>query len=211
LQILSHRGYWKSFEEKNTLTSFRRSFQLGFGTETDIRDYHGHLVISHDIANENSIPFGQFLDLYTSYKTDLPLALNIKADGLQSKLSELLKQYGISNYFVFDMSIPDTLSYIQYGLRIFSRQSEYEPTPAFYKNTSGIWMDCFLDDWVQEPDIEQHLTVGKQVCLVSPDLHKRDYSSFWGYLSRMQSVNSDQLLLCTDFPEEAREFFYGKN
>ena len=53
--ILSHRGYWKDVNEKNQQVSFERSFSLGFGTETDIRDYKGELVISHDIADENCI------------------------------------------------------------------------------------------------------------------------------------------------------------
>jgi len=211
LKIISHRGYWEKADEKNSLSSFERSFRSGFGTETDIRDFCGTLVISHDIADESCITVRQFLDLYSSFLTRLPLALNIKADGLQFKLCELLKEYEITNYFVFDMSIPDTLGYIRSGLNFFSRQSEYEPTPAFYKEASGVWMDCFHDDWIQEADIEQHLTTGKQICLVSPELHKREYGYYWEYLSRMKSVASEQIMLCSDFPEEAREFFYGKN
>ncbi len=47
--ILSHRGYWKSEEERNQEVAFHRSFDLGYGTETDIRDIQGKLVISHDM------------------------------------------------------------------------------------------------------------------------------------------------------------------
>jgi hypothetical protein len=41
MQILSHRGYWQHPSEKNTEAAFRRSFLLGYGTETDIRDRDG--------------------------------------------------------------------------------------------------------------------------------------------------------------------------
>ena len=58
--ILSHRGYWKLESEKNKPIAFDRSFSLGFGTETDIRDYRGKLVISHDLADENSIQLSEF-------------------------------------------------------------------------------------------------------------------------------------------------------
>ena len=47
--ILSHRGYWKSEKERNQEVAFHRSFDLGYGTETDIRDIQGKLVISHDM------------------------------------------------------------------------------------------------------------------------------------------------------------------
>jgi len=39
--VISHRGYWKELAEKNRPIAFERSFALGFGTETDIRDYKG--------------------------------------------------------------------------------------------------------------------------------------------------------------------------
>ena len=53
--VLSHRGYWKTAVEKNTPTAFKRSFELGFGTETDVRDRNGELVISHDMPNGSEI------------------------------------------------------------------------------------------------------------------------------------------------------------
>ena len=31
--IMSHRGFWQSFEEKNKLSAFERSFNFGFGIE----------------------------------------------------------------------------------------------------------------------------------------------------------------------------------
>ena len=78
MQIISHRGYWKHASEKNTYEAFKRSFSLGYGTETDIRDYHGELVISHDIPDADCMSFSDFLKLHTYYDKKLPLALNIK-------------------------------------------------------------------------------------------------------------------------------------
>ena len=104
--ILSHRGYWRETTEKNLPIAFERSFSLDFGTETDIRDYKGELVISHDIADEKCISVKEMFKIYNKYDTSFPLALNIKADGLQVNLKELLEEYNITNYFVFDMSFP---------------------------------------------------------------------------------------------------------
>jgi len=205
--ILSHRGYWKDQNEKNQAIAFNRSFSLGFGTETDFRDFQGQLVISHDIADANCVTADAFFRGYKQFNLSLPLALNIKADGLQRQLKILLDQYQISNYFVFDMSIPDTIGYLKEGLNVFTRQSEYEQSLAFYKQAKGVWMDGFESEWMRESDIELHLNAGKKVCLVSPDLHKRPYESFWNMLKSSQFIHNDQVMLCTDYPEQAREFF----
>lgn len=205
--ILSHRGYWKTSEEKNTRVAFDRSFSFGFGTETDLRDRNGELVISHDPAMAGAMTADDFLMLYRQYNQDLPLALNIKADGLQKLLAAALKKNQIQNYFVFDMSLPDMISYVKTGLRVFTRQSEYEPEPALYESVQGVWIDCFNSDWVSEKVIEGHLKNDKQVCLVSPDLHKRPYELFWDKLANMQIASSKNVMLCTDYPEEARKIF----
>ncbi|MDD2367944.1 MAG: hypothetical protein PHQ90_01500 [Sulfuricurvum sp.] len=207
--ILSHRGFWKEVDEKNLEVAFERSFSLGFGTETDIRDYKGELVISHDIANENCISVFNFLEIYMSYNLSVPLALNIKADGLQTKLKELLDHFKITNYFVFDMSVPDSLGYIKQGINTFTRQSEYEKEQPFYEEACGVWLDEFHTHWITKEIIENHLKNKKQICIVSPDLHKRDYKNEWVHYKEIEKeLGVMNLMLCTDYPEEAKEFFY---
>jgi glycerophosphoryl diester phosphodiesterase len=205
--IVSHRGYWKDKIEKNTETAFRRSFDLNFGTETDIRDYHGELVISHDIATIDSIIFSHFCKIYNEYKVKPLLALNIKADGLQGKLKDTLHAFQITNYFIFDMSAPDAYLYINNGFNVFTRQSEFEQQPSFYEESQGIWLDAFHEEWYDNKIIERHLEVGKKVCIVSPELHKRGQKNLWKMLLQTGLHKNDNLILCTDFPEEARRFY----
>jgi len=54
MKVLSHRGYWKSDCEKNSESAFRRSFQLGFGTETDLRDLNGEMISPEDSSHTYS-------------------------------------------------------------------------------------------------------------------------------------------------------------
>ncbi|HET8686082.1 MAG TPA: hypothetical protein VFM18_05380, partial [Methanosarcina sp.] len=105
--IISHRGHWLATEEKNTALAFRRSFLSGFGTETDVRDHLGKLVISHDVVppDANPLLLDDFLEIYGNF--DQPLAINIKSDGLAEILNSTMNRHGITNWFVFDMSIPD--------------------------------------------------------------------------------------------------------
>lgn len=209
--ILSHRGYWKDQFEKNKLIAFERSFTLGFGTETDIRDYKGELVISHDIANENCITVKELFEVYNKIGNTLPLALNIKADGLQIKLKELIKEYDINNYFLFDMSVPDGLQYLNFEMKVFTRESEYETQPSFYNESTGIWMDEFEKHWITEEILEKHYRNKKKICIVSPDLHKREYANIWQQYKEIEKrLKKDDLMICTDFPEEARLFFKNR-
>ncbi len=207
MKIISHRGYWKSIEEKNRPNAFKHSFELGFGTETDLRDYLGEIVISHDIPENDAISLNELFTIFSKFSKKLPLALNVKADGLQQKLKLALKDFKIENYFVFDMSIPDTLGYIKEGINFFSRQSEYEPNPIFYQDCKGIWLDGFTSDWYDTRIIKDHLKNKKQVAIVSPDLHKRDLMPLWEKLKKDKIYQMEGVILCTDIPEDAVNFF----
>src|SRR3546814_1451366 len=83
MQILAHRGFWNVPEEKNSWTAIERAFASGFGIETDIRDQHGRLVISHDPPSGRCIDFQDVLALHRRHGAPGPMALNVKADGLQ--------------------------------------------------------------------------------------------------------------------------------
>jgi glycerophosphoryl diester phosphodiesterase len=207
--IISHRGLWYKPEEKNTKQAFMESFKHGYGTETDFRDCQSKLVISHDMPNGSEMTAEEFFELYKSYKIDEPLALNIKADGLNVELLKLLTEYEISNYFVFDMSIPDSLSYLKTNMKTYTRQSEYEAIPAYYDKACGVWLDEFHHHWIHQETINNHLNHNKTIALVSPDLHKRDYTKEWEEYKRIdKNLNgSKKIILCTDFPLEATKFF----
>lgn len=207
MEIISHRGFWEQPNEKNTLKSFEKSFSENFGTETDFRDFKGKLVISHDIADENCMEATRFFEIYNSYNCKATLALNIKSDGLQKELEILLKKYEIENYFVFDMSIPDTLGYLKNQIVFFSRQSEYELSPSLYEKCSGIWLDSFEKQWFDIDLIQNHFKNNKKVALVSPELHKREFKAFWDYLKISKLFENKNLILCTDLPNHAKQFF----
>ena len=211
MQIISHRGFWQNANDMNSICSLERSLKCNFGVETDIRDYLGEMVISHDIPSKNSPLFEDFLKIYNNHNSKLILALNIKSDGLCIKLKKLIEQYNIINYFVFDMSIPETLVYLKNNINFFIRQSEYEEKNIFYNNI-GIWMDELTKEWIKENSIKSNLNTGKYVCMVSPEIHSRDYIRSWiRYKRVVDKYETNKLILCTDLPDEARRFFNENN
>lgn len=146
--ILSHRGFWTRPEEKNTPTAFTSSLKMGFGTETDIRDFNRELVISHDMPSGGEMPLSDFFQtckkLRLTASEPMPLALNIKADGLAIHIKQYLADLDGFYPFFFDMSVPDTYSYIEAGLTVFTRMSEIERHPVWFNESAGIWLDSFL-------------------------------------------------------------------
>jgi len=206
--VLSHRGLWRTRREKNSPEAFARSFKAGFGTETDVRDFGGRLVISHDVARSGCLPLREFLGLYLRWGRGLPLALNVKADGLQGLLAAALRKSGVRNYFLFDMSVPDMRQYFRHKLKVFTRQSEHEPRPAFYAQSRGVWLDEFESHWIGERDVRRHHQAGKRLCIVSPELHGRDPLPEWRHYRAIERrTGMRSLMLCTDHPGEARTFF----
>jgi hypothetical protein len=204
MKILSHRGYWKTASEKNTPTAFRRSFDLGFGTETDVRDLAGELVISHDAPTGSPISLLDFLML--AGEASLPLAINIKSDGLAKLLAQHFSSIS-RDWFAFDMSIPDMRSHLDTGNPVFVRMSEVERSPPWLGEAHGVWLDAFGDEWYDIAFIKSLLDTGKRVCVVSSELHNRDPASLWETLSAVSQ--REGLMLCTDRPEEAQCKFFG--
>jgi hypothetical protein len=208
MKIISHRGYWATTSEKNSAFAFTKSFSLNFGTETDVRDYLGDLIISHDVPLGSEVRFIEFLEMASTIGKDLPLALNIKADGLASKIHTYLNNYKNLNIFVFDMSVPDMRNYLNLGIPVFTRLSEVERDPVWLNKSNGVWLDAFESEWYTSNIISDLLNSGKQVCIVSPELHGRDFQPCWNLLKPL--AQEKDLLLCTDFPEVAANFFYQK-
>lgn len=207
--ILSHRGLWNNKDERNKCEAFVQSFDAGFGTETDLRDICGKIVISHDMPNGDEITFEEVLKIMNG--RNLPLALNIKADGQAIAILELLRKYNHTNYFTFDMSIPDMVVQIATGLNVFTGQSDLIEKPILLDKAGGVWLDAFNSDWYDTARLDDIVEKSGHVCIVSADLHGRDTAYQWEQIKKSKSFNGDNLMLCTDKPLLAKEYFYDKN
>jgi glycerophosphoryl diester phosphodiesterase len=201
--VMSHRGYWKTAPEKNSAVAFERSFGLAFGTETDVRDCMGELVISHDMPQGGEMKLDEFLDILA--QRDVPLAINIKSDGLAAQLAQTMRRRQVRDWFVFDMAVPDMRAHLEAGTPVFTRMSEVEQVPAYLEQASGVWLDMFSSQWYDSTVIEGLLSQGKRVCVVSPELHGKDPASLWASLRGVAAHPG--LMLCTDEPELARSHF----
>ena len=105
------------------------------------------------------------------------------------------------------MSIPDCVQYIKNEIKIFTRRSEFEPESKLDKHSIGIWLDSFESIWFTADDVAEFLNKEKFVCIVSPELHGRvkEVTRQWSLIRELSTEK--KLMVCTDFPEKAADFF----
>ncbi len=208
MRIIAHRGYWSDKQDQNTYKALIEAINKGYGIETDLWATEYGALISHDAPDmERSINFEEGI-LKSSHASSNPImALNVKSSDLESVLPKLP-----SNCFLFDASVPDMIKLMKAGHKVFTRMSEYERNPVLAEQASGVWLDMFESDWMNDSDLRLLQAIGKDVVIVSPELHGRAHVEFWNKLKYWGServLDLNKVMLCTDFPDEANEVFNG--
>lgn len=190
-RIFAHRGLWLEFgHNPNSEEALAEAVIQGFSLETDIRDLDGDVVISHDPPTRMSPSpsLGFLLNLVDSSAL-VTLALNVKSDGL-GKLLEPIN----CDHFFFDMSFPERVKYLQAGLPVAERVSEFEQPQLNPSEDTRVWLDMFHFDWI----LERAYAITGPTVLVSPELHGRDPSKVWRWVR--ENWTTFPVSICTDMP-----------
>ena len=172
-----------------------------YGVEVDIRSNYGELIINHD-PFELGEPFESWLSKYR-HKT---LILNIKEEGLEQRIIELMKKYQINDYFFLDQSFPYLIKWSNLGEhRCAVRVSEFESIQTALKLSGKIdwvWVDCFTYFPLTEEDSKLLKLAGFKLCIVSPELQGRKAELEIPELIKLLSArNIYPDAICTKVPE----------
>ena len=163
MNLISHR--------RNTITELQAT-DIRYGVEVDIRSYGGDLVIHHD-PFVNATPFESWLREY-NHGT---LILNVKEEGLEDKLLELMREHDIDNFFFLDQSFPFLVKTASSGeSRCAIRVSEFESIDTALTlsgKVDWVWIDCFSKFPLDNNQYSQLKDAGYKLCLVSPELQGR--------------------------------------
>jgi hypothetical protein len=147
-----------------------------YGVEIDIRSYKNQLVIHHD-------PFlrGTLLKEWLVYYKHKILILNVKEEGLEDKLIELMDRFNINNFFFLDQSFPFLVKYSKLGeSRCATRVSEFESIDTALSlsgKVEWVWVDCFTRFPLNLEAFIKLKNAGFKICLVSPELQGRGSES----------------------------------
>ena len=141
-----------------------------YGVEIDIRSDSNKLILHHDPFTEGT-PFEEWLDHF-EHNT---LILNVKEEGLENKILDLMKLKNIENYFFLDQSFPFLLKSAKSGERRCAvRVSEFESIDTALSLAPMIdwaWIDCFSKFPLTGNEASLLKDCGLKLCIVSPELH----------------------------------------
>ena len=164
MKIIAHR--------RNTVEELRATPER-YGIEVDVRSYGQKLIAHHEPFSEGIL----FEEWLTAYQHSL-LILNVKEEGLEKRLIELMKYFRIENFFFLDQSFPFLVKYFRMGERRCAvRVSEFESIQTALMlagKVEWVWVDCFTRFAFSRDDAFLLRKAGLKICLVSPELQGRD-------------------------------------
>tara|TARA_B100000959_G_C14784907_1_gene543087 strand:+ start:114 stop:713 length:600 start_codon:yes stop_codon:yes gene_type:complete len=176
-----------------------------YGVEIDIRTRGKDLIINHD-PYKKGVLFKEWLEFYDHSL----LILNVKEDGLEEELLDLLKKKNIKNYFFLDQAMPSLIKYSLLGERKCAiRISEFESLETVY-NFAGkldwVWMDCFTKFIITKDMADRLHEMKFMICLVSPELQGRNAEKeIPSTLSFLKQNKIEIDAVCTKMPDLWRE------
>ena len=147
-----------------------QNVSFDYGVEIDLRDsLNGRIYIQHD-PFEPGEDFEAFLNEY-NHGT---MILNIKSERIEYTVLELLRKYGVSNYFFLDSSFPMIKQLSDEGEKnIAVRFSEFEGLDTLEKMKGRVWwvwVDTFSSMPIDRLIYDRVKEWGYKLCLVSPEL-----------------------------------------
>ena len=163
--IIKHRQNFK-IDCNNNLIS---------GAEIDVRIHKRELVLSHDPFCDGI----KLIDWIKSFNYQL-LIINVKEEGLEKSILEIINKSNVKNFFILDETIPFIIRFCNngfsnFGLRI-SKWESFESAIKIIKNVikkpEWIWLDTFDGEIpISINQMENLKEIGMKICLVSPELH----------------------------------------
>ncbi len=165
------------------------------GVEIDLRLSANGIYLQHDAKSEGEL-FKEWVKEY-SHKI---IILNVKEDGLENQILEILKDNQIENFFFLDQPAPSLFRSAAKGTPIAYRTSDLEGIPFITNAESNwLWIDSFSGDWSH---LESAILFAEQAalktCLVSPELQGRsNILEIQEIIRTLLKMNSQLTAVCT--------------
>jgi hypothetical protein len=163
MKFIAHR--------RNTIEKLKAT-PREYGVEVDIRSNEGKLIIHHD-----PLALGEGFEAWLKHYHHSTLILNVKEEGLEAGLIELMKEHQITDYFFLDQSFPFLIKWSKLSERRCAvRVSEFESIETALTlagKIDWVWVDCFTHFPLTSTDAKRLQEVGFKLCLVSPELQGR--------------------------------------
>ncbi len=174
------------------------------GVEIDVRSMDGELIVQHDPFKNGE----KLSDWICSFRHKL-LILNVKEEGLEEIIIEILASFKITSYFFLDQSFPSLYKLSRVKPEVCStRASEFESIEsAKLLNPGWVWFDSHTANWdYLSNSLESLRGTSIKTCLVSPELQRPNYEQEVIELKSMINARSIHFdAICTKFPQMWRQ------
>ena len=173
-----------------------------YGVEVDVHAYGRKLIVHH-----NAFEVGPDLSDWLSVCGQRLVILNIKEEGIESRVRDMALKFGVKDFMLLDLSFPTLIKMSSKGeSRIAIRVSEYESVEnalLLESKIDWVWLDCFNGVPLTGEEFQRLRDSDLKICLVSPELHgpphnKNDIYSFQKF---MRTIGAEVDAVCTKFPE----------
>ena len=190
MELIAHR--------RNTVAALLAT-PRHYGIERDVRSWGERLVIHHDAFVE-----GEDFEAWLAHYAHGTLILNVKEEGLETRLLALMAAHGITRFFFLDQSFPFLIRTARSGERRCAvRVSEFESVDTALTlagQIDWVWVDCFTRFPLTAADATRLTDAGFKLCLVSPELQGRDAETGIAAL-RAETAGLDIAAVCTKRPD----------
>lgn len=185
----------------NTIEDLR-NVPKDFGVEVDIRSKGKRLIMHHDPFEE-----GEDLTDWLNYFNHGTLILNVKEEGLEKSLLDLMESKNIQRFFFLDQSFPFLIKTANSGERRCAvRISEFESintVMSLADKVEWVWVDCFSKFPLTKESAARLQEEGKfKLCFVSPELQGRtDKAEVKKFRNQIELQGIKGEAVCTKYPE----------
>lgn len=155
----------------NTINQLKKTPEI-YGVEIDLRSDKKDIYLHH-----NPFVKGTMFNKWIKYFKHKFIVLNVKEEGLESKIIKILNKHKIRDYFFHDQSFSTLLKNMK-KMRVSIRYSEYEEIKEknkIFKYVKWIWLDHFTS-FPLSVKFYEYLKKNKiKICIVSPELVRKKF------------------------------------
>lgn len=170
-----------------------------YGVEIDLRSIKNKIILHHD-PYLNGDKFTNWIKIFKHRF----LVLNVKEEGLENKIINILKKNKISNFFFHDQTFSTLLKNMN-KTKVSIRYSEFEDLKNYdylFKKIKWIWVDHFTKFPLKINLYKLLKKNNVKICIVSPELVNNKFKNKIVNLQKILSKNKMKIdAVCTKFPE----------
>lgn len=141
-----------------------------YGVEIDLRSNNNNIYLHHDPFKKGVL----FKNWIKFYKHKI-IVLNVKEEGLEKKILQILKKNKIKRFFFHDQTFSSLLKNLN-KTNVSIRFSEYEDLKKknyLFSKPNWLWLDNFTKIEMNKKFYNFLLKKKIKICLVSPELVKK--------------------------------------